>query len=105
MYLTKEAYLFDSEAVMLKDKVVAQCKSVVVNFDGEDQLCTHLVLVDNCVEDINVVIDRLYKACVESLPSDEVPHRFKIRENMPVHTNGKRNDDALKKETEGYITR
>jgi len=97
------AYLFDSETVMLRDKAVSQCKTVVIDIDGKQHLCSHIVLNAENREENEIVIRRLYNACIESIPEDEVPRKYKIRESMPVHANGKRNNEALKKEKEGYI--
>lgn len=96
------AYLFDSEAIILKDKAVSQCKTVQVDLDGEQKLCTHIVLKEK-TDDLDGIISRISKACKEALPLDEVPQGYKIRENMPVHSNGKRNNEALKMEKDGYI--
>jgi len=96
------AFLFDSETILLKDDSVAQCKTVMVDFGEEKKLCTHIVLT-NPTEDTYTVLCRIKKLCQDSLPADEVPQGFKIREDMPVHINGKRNNEALALEKDGYI--
>lgn len=97
------AYLFDSEAIMLEDDAVSQCKSVVVGIDNQKELCAHIVLKPDCEEADITIVNRLYKSCLDKLPLDECPRKYKIRESMPVHASGKRNNEALMKEKDGYI--
>ncbi len=96
-------YLFDSELVILEDKAVSQCKTIEYCFDNKKCLYTHIVLKDECNENVEDIIKRLDKVCREKTPMDEVPAGYKIRRSMPVHSNGKRNIDSLKKEKEGFI--
>ena len=98
----KLIYLFDAENVILDDDSISLCKVVDVMLDGKKVSAAHIVLKDGIIEEKAKLINRLYSKCEESLPNDEIPQLWKIRDNMPVHANGKRDVHTLKKEVDGY---
>ncbi len=92
-------YFFDIEAVILKDEAVKQCKVVDTKVEGENVLVGHIVLSENA-EAEEIVLKRIDSNLRTNLPDYMVPEHYKIRQSMPVHSNGKRDVDALKKDTE-----
>lgn len=95
-------YLFEIENDILKDDCVNQCKVVDVIEDEKTALVAHLVLRDKEV-DINETIKRIDRRIRKSLPEYKIPHYYKIRESMPVNSNGKKDVIALKKDKDDLI--
>ncbi len=94
-----KVFFFDIEEKMFDIPAINQCKVVNVMVDGAESLVAHIVLRDD-VEDTGVVINELFAHLREELPDYMVPAYYKIRQSMPVHSNGKRDVGALKKDTE-----
>lgn len=92
-------YLFDIEEEILKSKEVAQCKVIDSIIDEKEAIVAHLVLKAD-VSDPDMVITEINEHCRRNLSDYMVPKYYKIRSSMPVHTNGKRDVESLKKDTE-----
>lgn len=99
----KTAYLFDSEAVILGDEAVSQCKTIAIHKAGKEIPYAHVVLNKSKGVTESEVIKRIDEACKRYLPKEEIPMGYKIRTEMPVHANGKRNIEALMTEKDGYV--
>ena len=95
-------YLFDIEDEIIKEETVSQCKVVDIKENGKTKLVAHIVFKDGVTQGETIIrsIDEHLK---DVLPEYMVPDYYKIREAMPVHPNGKRDIDALKKDTEDLI--
>lgn len=91
-------YLFDIEDIILRDEAASQCKVVDTEIDGNTVLVGHIVLRDGYDEAILKRIDSTLRA---NLPDYMVPDYYKIRQSMPVHSNGKRDVGALKRDKDG----
>ena len=90
-------YFFDIEDVILKDEAVSQCKVIDADVDGDTVLVGHIVLREGNDESI---LERIDCNLRTALPDYMVPKYYKIRQSMPVHTNGKRDVEALKNDTD-----
>ena len=95
-------FLFDIEAEILKNEAISQCKVVDMEDNGKKKLVAHLVFQDG-VENKEEVISSIWNNLRKALPSYMVPGYYKIRSSMPVHTNGKRDVGALKRDKEGLV--
>ena len=95
-------YLFDIEAEILKNNAVNQCKVVDVEENGTKKLVAHLVFREN-VENREDVISSIWHNLRKTLPSYMVPDYYKIRLSMPVHANGKRDVDVMRRDKDGLI--
>lgn len=98
----KMIYFFDIEDVILKDDAVNQCKVVDTEINGKNVLVGHIVLRDEG-DDEEAVLKRIDGNLKARLPEYMVPDYYKLRSSMPVHSNGKRDVGALKKEKDGLI--
>ena len=95
-------YLFDIEEPIFTDESVNQCKVINIEEDGKIKLVAHIVFeegVENTDEHISKIFDYLIKA----LPSHMIPDYYKIRTEMPVHVNGKRDLDALRRDRKDLV--
>lgn len=68
--------------------------------NGNKKLVSHLVFREG-VKNEEEIIASIWSELRKTLPSYMVPDYYKIRPSMPVHTNGKRDVGALKKDKEG----
>ena len=94
-------FQFDIENVILQDASVSDCK-VVQTADGT-MVVAHIILTDECKQNEREIISRIYKKCVDNLDACVVPTHYKIRDSFPVHSNGKRDNEALKNDTENLV--
>ena len=92
-------YLFDIEDEIIKDEKVNQCKVVNIVEDGKTVLVAHIVFKDG-VTAVNSVLKRIDEHMRKTLPEHMIPKYYKIRQSMPVHSNGKRDVEALKNDRE-----
>lgn len=93
-------FLFDIEAEILKNEAISQCKVVDIEDNGNKKLVAHLVFQEG-VKNQEEIIASIWYELRNSLPSYMVPEYYKIRSSMPVHTNGKRDVGALKRDKDG----
>ena len=91
----KIVYLFDIEERVFDISEVNQCKVVDAVIEGKDRLVLHLVLREG-VKNKDEIVGRVFDNLKKTLPEYMVPEFYKIRESMPVHSNGKRDVSALK---------
>lgn len=98
----KKVYLFDIEHLALQDHAISQCKAIAIG-KNSDIPVLHLVIKDQCEEDYKKIISRLSCKMKEEFPEYAQPKAYKIRSSFPVHPNGKRNNEILKNEKDGYI--
>ncbi len=99
----KKVYLFDIENVILQEEVLSGCKVVAVEENGHIVHAAHMTVRNEVSFDEHKLANKIYENCKEHLPINEVPTRYKFRTAFPVHTNGKRDNNALKQETDGFI--
>lgn len=95
-------YLFDIEAEILKNEAVSQCKVVDIEDDGSKKLVAHLVFREDAANR-EEIIALVWSELRRSLPPYMVPDYYKIRSSMPVHTNGKRDVGALRRDTDDLV--
>ncbi|MBS6196027.1 MAG: acyl--CoA ligase [Clostridiales bacterium] len=103
-YITAEGirvYAFDAENVILEDKAVSMCKVVETTVEGHKVPVMHLILKEDA-EETEKVIQRIRVKCQSRLASYAIPKYYKLHDGFPVHTNGKRDVEALKREKDGY---
>lgn len=99
----KKVYLFDIEDVILQEESLSGCKVIAVEEDGHIVLAAHMTVRNEISFDENKLAHKIYENCKERLTIDEVPKKYKFRTSFPVHSNGKRDNNALKQETDGFI--
>ena len=95
-------YLFDIEERVFDNPAVNQCKVVNTSVNDEDVLVAHLVLRESLTDE-NSFIASIHAHLQASLPDSMVPQYYKIRNAMPVHSNGKRDVQALKNDVKDLI--
>ena len=103
-YYTKEGkrvFQFDIEEVILQDDSVSDCK--VVQTADKDKVVAHIIFKDGCKQNKEDVIARIHQNCSSHLEAFAIPTHYKIRNSFPVHSNGKRDNDALKNDIENLI--
>lgn len=93
-------YLFDIEDEIIKEESVNQCKVVDINEDKKTKLVAHIVFKEGGI-DKEAIIRKIDERLKKVLPEYMVPDYYKIRQSMPVHSNGKRDVEALKNDREG----
>ena len=98
-----KVYLFDIEDVILQEESLSGCKVVAVEENGKTILAAHMTVRKDVDYDGETLARKIYENCKKNLPVDEVPTKYKFRASFPVHTNGKRDNNALKQETDGFI--
>lgn len=97
----KRVFHFDIENIILQDESVSDCK--VVQTADKTKVVAHLILNGNCTN-TEQIIERIHKRCCDNLDEYALPTHYKIRDVFPVHSNGKRDNESLKKDTESLIT-
>ena len=97
----KCVYQFDIENVILQNDFVSDCK--VVQTADKSMVVAHIILKDECNQSGQGIIARIHKGCADSLKDYALPTHYKIRKSFPVHSNGKRDNEALKNDTEDLI--
>ncbi len=95
-------FLFDIEDEIIKEETVNQCKVINIEEDGETVLVAHIVFMEG-VSDVSFLLQRINDRIKNALPEYMLPKYYKIRKSMPVHSNGKRDVEALKRDREGLI--
>ena len=102
----KKVFNFDVENAILKNKNVKLCDVIMNN----NLLTAHIVFNENFIsdansDDINKELKMIQELIYEDLRDyDFVPINFKIRESFPYAKSGKRDVQAMKNETDGFIT-
>lgn len=87
----------------MQEESLSGCKVVAVEENGHIVLAAHMTVRSEVSFDENTLAHKIYENCKEHLPIDEVPTKYKFRTSFPVHTNGKRDNNALKQEKDGFI--
>ena len=95
-------FLFDIEAEILKEEAVDQCKVVYFKTEETTETVAHIVLQEK-EDDPKIVLQRIHRRLTNTLPEYMIPRYYKVRESMPVHTNGKLDAHALRDDREGLI--
>lgn len=95
-------YLFDVEDVILKEETVAQCKVVDIKTEKGTELAAHIVF-DETVADPKAKLGEIAARVKRELPPHMVPQYYKVRTSIPVHANGKRDVDAMRRDREDLI--
>ena len=99
----KKVYLFDIEDVILQEDTLSGCKVVAVQENNKTILAAHMTLRDGVDVDKEMLVHKIFENCQKQLPADEIPIKYKFRDAFPVHSNGKRDNAALKLEQDGFI--
>lgn len=94
----ERVFQFDIEEVILQNDSVGDCK--VVQTTDKNMVVAHIVLKDGCEQSERDIIINIHKNCVANLQECAIPTHYKIRDSFPVHSNGKRDIEALKNDTE-----
>ena len=94
-------YLFYIEDEILKDPDVDQCKVVYFKTEARTETVAHIVL-KNKKREIEV-LERVNKQLMNTLPEYMIPNYYKIREAMPVHNNGKLDNQTLREDRDDLI--
>ena len=95
-------YFFDVEDMILKDEAVAQCKVVDIQTERGTELAAHIVF-DETVVDPKTKLREIAARVKRELPPHMAPQYYKVRTSIPVHANGKRDVDAMRRDREDLI--
>ena len=95
-------YLFDIEEEILKDSDVEQCKVIYFKNQNKTETVAHIVLKNNMGE--MEVLTRIHRQLTNTLPKYMVPNYYKVRKAMPVHNNGKLDNQSLREDREDLIS-
>ena len=94
-------YCFDAESVILQDSRVSACKVLGISNGTHTIPVAHIMLrSEKASVEVFKAIDSL---CRKELPLREVPMAYKFRDSFPVHSNGKRDIQALSAERDGFV--
>ncbi len=96
-------YLFDIEDVIFEDENVVQCKVVDIDTPDGTELAAHIVFREDA-DNSDQALSRIHELLAAKLPASQVPRYYKSRASMPVHSNGKRDVEALRQDREGLRT-
>lgn len=99
----KRWYCFDIENIILKNPNIAQCEVIGLPQDGREVPVVHLVPEKESAIDIPKLLLSLHAACVDALDAECVPQGYRVCKAFPIKNNGKRDMDALKKVTHGFL--
>lgn len=101
----ERVYLFDTEEIINQDASVASSKVVDIEEDGVKVLVAHITLRNQVGADTESILQRIHEKCRTALPAYSVPKYYKVRDSFPVHANGKRDVEALRRDREGLVKR
>ena len=99
----QRVYNFDAEAVLLQDDRVSSCKALGIEIDGRRVPVAHVMLREDVEDSFESVVRDLDRRCREPLAVYAVPVAYKQRFSFPVHPNGKRDNQALIRERDGFV--
>ena len=98
----EKVYNFDIEKIILKNQAVLNC--AVVTSSNNEEILVHIVPDENKVENHSILIKNIQEMLYEEYKNlNYVPKKFKFRDSIPTSKTSKRDNFALKNETEGYI--
>ena len=63
----------------------------------------HIQIQDQVPETFESIVQDIDAQCRKSLPAYAVPVAYKQRSSFPVHPNGKRDNQAMMKERDGFV--
>ena len=86
----------------MRDNRVAQCKVVVMAFDGRTTAAAHIILEEG-VHDVNTIILEIECLLRENLESPAIPKLYKVRNSFPLTPNGKRDIHQMQLEKDGFV--
>ena len=92
-------YYFDIEAAILEETAVMDCKTIQTE---DKKLVAHIICGDSYSGKEDDLIKNLCARC-EKLPCHARPTHYKLRDDFPVHANGKRDNESLRKDEENLI--
>ena len=96
-------YLFDIENLTEKTPGVRQSEVVALTIDGEKVPVVHIVPQEKVKNKIEL-LNNIKNICAEELPLNHQPFAYKLRDGFETSIiSGKRDYQALKYETDGYI--
>ena len=96
----KWMYAFDVENVILQEQSVAACKVVKRDLNGTKVLVAHLVWNRDATQGEQKIASRLYQLCCIQLKVCAIPKYYKAHYALPVHSNGKQDNEALRKDVD-----
>ena len=99
----ERVYLFDTEEIINQDASVASSKVVDIEEDGVKVLVAHITLREQAGADTESILQRIHEKCRATLPAHSVPKYYKVRDSFPVHANGKRDVEALRRDRVGMV--
>ena len=91
-------YFFDIENAILQNKNIVDCKTVR---SDDMKLVAHVSVNESIPTD--ELIKEIKLSCTDNLPKYAIPTHIKIRESFPVHSNGKRDNESLRKDSTNLI--
>ncbi len=109
---TKKVYNFDIEDVLKGAPDIKLCDCVSTIRDGiENGFALHIIFEEKDEKEYEQDVEKLYARLREIQEQvfhrygdiDLVPVNFKIRKSFPFKSFGKRDTEAMKKETDGFI--
>ena len=95
-------YMFDIEDEIIEEESINQCKVVGITIDGATKLVAHIVFREGTA-DTEEILKKIDKQLKDKFPAYMVPDFYKIRTSLPIHPNGKRDVESLKKDKEDLI--
>ena len=99
----KIMYLFDIEKVLATNKAVQSCEVIgLTTEDNQQYPLAHIVLKDEYKNQETEIVSQLQEACEVILPEEANPIAYKGRNDFSATPGGKRDIEALQKETDGY---
>lgn len=71
--------------------------------NGTKVLAAHLVWNRDAAQDEQKIASRLYQLCCIQLEVCAIPKYYKAHCALPVHSNGKQDNEALRKDVDGLM--
>ena len=99
----QEVFCFDIKNVILENDNIAACEVVALPKDNYYIPVVHIVLEENCRDSQESILDAIHHLCLDKLEDDSIPCAYKIRENFPVKSSGKKDMEALRQEKDGFF--
>ena len=98
----KTIYFFDIEDEILKEDTITQCKVIDTTIEEKQELIAH-VAFKNDVHNQKERLESISRELHRTLPAHMIPKYFKVWTSLPVHSNGKRDVETLKKDIGSLI--
>lgn len=96
-------YCFDVESQIYKNENVVQCEVVGLNVGDYEVPVAHIIIENNCCIDKEQLIRDIHLCCLKNLPSNSVPHGYKICDTFPIKSSGKRDMELIKEDRKNFL--